>query len=119
MSELVKQSDGVIPGDEYRLAGLTLYEIRVIRNDRLDVSVYALLAAIRVHPRTRPFSGTCIRIEIPKADVCSRCLVRHFPNSNVRMKDGNVRYRCEIKIEKLARYPEHRLTHFVELKVRL
>ena len=119
MAELMEESRRIIPRDQHRLAWFSLHEVRVVRDDRRYRRIELFLAAIRVHPRTRPLSGTCIGIEVPQADVLSRRAVLHFPHAHIRMIDRDVGNRSELETEQLTRDPEHSLTQLLELEVRL
>src|SRR5258707_13577305 len=99
MTELMKHRGRIVPRNQQRLSRFSFYEVRVVGNDRGDLAVDSLLAAISIHPGAGAFARARIRIEVPQSDVLLGSLVRHFPDSYVGMRDRDVGRRREIKVE--------------------
>ena len=72
VAELVEEGLGVGPADQDRLAGPALHEVRVVRDDRLDLALEAFLAAVGVHPGAGALAGPGVRVEVPEADELAR-----------------------------------------------
>ena len=119
MAEFVEECRGVVPGNKDRLAGLAFNKIGIVGNDGGDVGVHLFLCTVFIHPCTGTLAGTCIRIEIPQADMLSGSFVLDFPNANIRMIDRKIRNRRERKIEQLTGNPEHTFAKFFKLQIRL
>src|SRR6185369_13335883 len=109
MSKLMEHRGCVVPRDEYRFAGLAFNKVGIVGNDGRDVAIQSFLRAIGIHPGPRALAGASARIEIPETDVFLRRLVGDFPNANVRMSYGDVRYGREVEIKEFARDPEDAL----------
>src|SRR4051812_43507215 len=105
----------IVPGDQQRLTRFAFNEVCVVGNDSRDVSVYAFLRAVGIHPRARAFASAGVRIEVPQTDVLLRRSISHFPNTHIRMNDRNVSRWCKVEIKELARNPEDAFAQLLEL----
>src|SRR5258707_14874263 len=102
----MKHRSRIVPRDQQRLTRFSFYEVRVVGNDRCDLAVDSLLAAIRIHPGAGAFARARVRIEIPQSNMLLSSFVGHLPNAYVGMSDGNVGRRREVKVESFSCDPE-------------
>ncbi len=115
VAEFVEQRLGFVEAQKRGLAGSGFGEIAIVDDERRDGLVDILLIAEARHPGPAALGAARIIIAIEQSDMFAA--LRHLPHTHVRVIDGHICARCELKSEQSRRGVERGLDHPVELEI--